>query len=193
MFELDNLNIRSLKALPQFPDSTEQISFFGNQIENPNDIAEVLVALPNLRALWLNGNPVVDTCSNFSMIGSLMPKLEILNSQLTNRAGDWAMSFYAKEQTGCNSLEEVERLNLAGKGILYMASAEVFGRMVNLKKLDISDHPEFFLTAEQRAQMESAALDGLENRDNVDFTECQISIHDVLPHLNTVEELICGY
>lgn len=122
-----------------------------------------------------------------------MPKLEILNSQLTNRAGDWAMSFYAKEQTGCNSLEEVERLNLAGKGILYMASAEVFGRMINLKKLDISDHPEFFLTAEQRAQMESAALDGLENKDNVDFTECQISIHDVLPHLNTVEELICGY
>ena len=53
---------------------------FGNDIENPNDIADVLVPLPNLRALWLNGNPVVDTCSNFSEISSVMPRLEILNS-----------------------------------------------------------------------------------------------------------------
>mmetsp|Transcript_21734 Transcript_21734/g.26792 ORF Transcript_21734/g.26792 Transcript_21734/m.26792 type:complete len:142 (+) Transcript_21734:279-704(+) len=97
IFELDNLDIRSLKSLPHFPDTTEQISFFGNSIENPNDIAEVLVSLPNLRALWLNGNPVVDTCSNFSAIAELMPKLEILNSQLTNKAGEWAMNFYAKE------------------------------------------------------------------------------------------------
>ena len=56
------------------------------------------------------------------------------------------MLFYAKEQTGCTSLEEVDRLDLSGKGILYMASAEIFSRMTNLKKLDISDHPEFFMT-----------------------------------------------
>ena len=70
---------------------------FGNQIENPNDIAEKLVPLPNLRALWLNGNPVVDTCSNFSMISETMPALEILNSQLTGKAGEWAINFYAKQ------------------------------------------------------------------------------------------------
>ena len=80
VFDLDNLKVASLKNLPQFPDSTEQISLFGNLIENPNDIAEVLVPLPNLRALWLNDNPVVETCSNFSMIAESMPKLEILNS-----------------------------------------------------------------------------------------------------------------
>ena len=61
------------------------------------------------------------------------------------------MNFYAENQTGCASLEEVECLNLAGKGILYMPSAEVFSRMTKLRKLDISDHPEFFMTAEQRA------------------------------------------
>jgi len=63
------------------------------------------------------------------------------------------MLFYAKEQTGSNSLEEVERLDLSGKGILYMPSAEVLGKMTNLKKLDLSDHPEFFMTPVQRAQM----------------------------------------
>ena len=171
-FDLDNCGITSLRSLPQFPETTEQISLFGNEIENPNDIAEIMVPLPNLRAVWLNGNPVVDTCSNFSMIGSLMPKLEILNSQLTNKAGEWAMLFYAKEQTGATSLETVDRLDLSSKGILYMASVEIFGRMTNLKKLDITDHPEFFMTAAQRAQMESDALEGIGSKENVNFTEC---------------------
>lgn len=97
VFDLDNMNISTLMSLPQFPETIEQLSLFGNEIENPNDIAKKLVPLPNLRALWLNNNPVVDTCSNFSMIGSTMPALEILNSQLTNKAGEWAMHFYAKE------------------------------------------------------------------------------------------------
>ena len=192
-FDLDNCGITSLRSLPQFPETTEQISLFGNEIENPNDIAEIMVPLPNLRAVWLNGNPVVDTCSNFSMIGSLMPKLEILNSQLTNKAGEWAMLFYAKEQTGATSLETVDRLDLSSKGILYMASAEVFGRMTNLKKLDITDHPEFFMTAAQRAQVESDALEGIGSKENVNFTECQITIQDVLANLNALEELKCGY
>ena len=56
------------------------------------------------------------------------------------------MLFYAKEQTGASSLETVDRLDLAGKGILNMPSADIFSRLTSLKKLDISDHPEFFLT-----------------------------------------------
>jgi len=119
------------------------------------------VPLPNLRALWLNGNPVVDNCSNFTSIAELMPKLEILNSVLTNKAGEWAMSFYAKEQTGCTSLDQVERLNLSGKGILYMRSAEIFGQFTKLRKLDLSDHPEFFMSEEQRKEMQDAQLEGL--------------------------------
>lgn len=96
VFDLDNLKITTLKNMHQFPETAEQISLFGNEIENPNDIAEVLVPLPNLKALWLNGNPVVESCSNFSTIADTMPKLEILNSQLTNKAGEWAFSFYGK-------------------------------------------------------------------------------------------------
>ena len=60
------------------------------------------------------------------------------------------MLFYAKEQSGVSTFEEVDRLDLSGKGILYMRSAEVFGKMVNLKKLDISEHPEFFMNEVQR-------------------------------------------
>lgn len=121
---------------------------FGNEIENPNDIAEALVPLPNLRALWLNCNPVVDLCSNFNMIADTMPKLEICNSQLTNKAGEWAISFYGKTQTGVSELDKIERLDLNAKGVLNMPSADVFAKMTSLKKLDLSNHVEFFMNAE---------------------------------------------
>lgn len=80
IFDLDNLKIDSMKKLPAFPDSAEEISFFGNEIHDPNDIADIMVPLPNLKALWLNDNPVVTACSNFNTIADIMPKLEIMNS-----------------------------------------------------------------------------------------------------------------
>ena len=97
VFDLDNLEIDSIKKLPAFPDTTEEISFFGNKIVDPKDVNDVLVPLPNLKAFWLNDNPVVENCSNFNCIAEAMPKLEIINSQLTAKAGEWAMLFYAKE------------------------------------------------------------------------------------------------
>lgn len=94
--ELEDLGIESLKDLPEFPETVEEVSFMDNEIMNPNDIVERLVPLPNLRAMWLNGNPVVSACSNFDMIAELMPKLEIINSKLTNKAGEWALLFYGR-------------------------------------------------------------------------------------------------
>jgi hypothetical protein len=37
-----------------------------NKIENPGEITSILQVLPNLRALWLNYNPVAETCVNFN-------------------------------------------------------------------------------------------------------------------------------
>jgi hypothetical protein len=54
------------------------------------------VPLPKIKALWLNANPVVSACSNFSSISELMPTLEIINSKFTNQAGEWALLYYAK-------------------------------------------------------------------------------------------------
>lgn len=58
--------------------------------------------LPNLKALWLNGNPVVDNCVNFNQIGEVMPSLEILNSKFTSKAAHWAMLYYARDQKVTN-------------------------------------------------------------------------------------------
>jgi tubulin--tyrosine ligase-like protein 12 len=96
VFNLDSLKISELTSLP-FPETAEEISLFDNDIMNPKYIVDCLVPLPNLKALWLNNNPVVDACSNFHSISELMPNLEILNSTFTAKAGEWAMLFYARD------------------------------------------------------------------------------------------------
>jgi tubulin--tyrosine ligase-like protein 12 len=158
--DLDNLGLETLKNLPEFPEHTTQISLFGNEIQNPNEIAEKIVPLPNLKALWLNGNPVVDACSNFNAISELMPELEIINSTLTAKAGEWAMLFYAKEQ-GATCLSEIRALDLGGRSVLHMSSADIFGQMTNLRKLDLSDHPDFFYDEADMAIEQQKAVVGL--------------------------------
>lgn len=177
VIELEDMGIESLKDLPVFPETVEEVSFMDNEILNPNDIVEILVPLPNLRALWLNGNPVVSACSNFDMIAELMPKLEIINSKLTNKAGEWALLFYGRSQ-GAKTLEEIETLDLNNKGVLYLQSTEVFEKMVNLKKLNLSGHKEFFMNSEQRKLQQLKEMEGLPDseKQNVNFAAFHLDI-----------------
>jgi hypothetical protein len=46
-----------------------------NLIENPGEVTSYLYPLPNLKALWLNYNPVTEACVNFNQIGEHMPQL----------------------------------------------------------------------------------------------------------------------
>jgi len=71
-----------------------------------------------------------------------MPALEILNSKFTSRAGEWAFLFYSKQHASC--LEEIRELDLSGKGLLHLKDLSAFSKMKKLKKLNLSDHPEFF-------------------------------------------------
>jgi tubulin--tyrosine ligase-like protein 12 len=90
------MGITSLKDF-KWPETTEELSLIGNDIVNPNEVAKNIVDLPNIKGLWLNANPVVSQCSNFSSIAELMPKLEIINSKFTNKAGEWALLYYARD------------------------------------------------------------------------------------------------
>lgn len=54
-----------------------------------------------------------------------MPKLEILNSRFTTRAGEWAMLFYARDQNAYE-LNQIKRLNLSGKGVLHIHDLSIF-------------------------------------------------------------------
>lgn len=143
VFDLEGFGIKSLASF-KWPQTLEQLNLIDNEIVNPNDIAKYIVDLPNIKALWLNANPVVAACSNFSSIAELMPSLEILNSKFTNQAGEWALLFYARIQ-GAERLEEIEHLVLAGKGLTYLKDLSLFDRLTSLKRLDITDHPELFM------------------------------------------------
>jgi tubulin--tyrosine ligase-like protein 12 len=159
VFDLDNLGIEGIQQFA-WPETAEEISLFGNEIINPNDIATKLVDLPCLKALWLNGNPVAYSCSNFESIGELFPQLEILNSRLTHKAGEWAMLFYARSQGG-KTLDQIESLNLSGKGVTMLHDASIFKQMVNLRRLDLTEHPEFFMCEEKKEALEYQALHGI--------------------------------
>lgn len=99
--------------------------------------------LPNLKALWLNENPVEKNCANFNIIGDHFDKLEIFNSQLTTKAGEWAMLFYAKD-SGAKKLEDITKLDLSGKNLLAVDDISFLKQMTNLRHLDISDNIDMY-------------------------------------------------
>lgn len=144
-YDLDHYEIRTLKDI-EFRPEVEEISLFDNQIHDPNDITKILMTLPNLKACWLNDNPVCTACSNFTIIGNHFDKLEILNSELTCKAGEWAMLFYARD-TGAKTLEDITSLDLSGKNLLMVDDLSFVGRMTNLKVLDISDNLNMYKPA----------------------------------------------
>lgn len=136
-----------------------------NKIDNPGQVTKHLMPLPNLKALWLNGNPVADSCANFNTIGEYFESLEILNSKFTSKAGEWAIKFYGKNE----DLEEIEYLDLSGKGVLCLNDISIFSKLKKLRKVDISEHPEFLLTEEQMQLKEEALAAGSGQAGKVEF------------------------
>ena len=95
-YELEDYGIKSIKEW-KFRDEVEEVNLMDNEIFDPNDVTKVLMKLPKLKALWLNGNPVAKNCTNFNVIGDHFDNLEVFNSTLTEKAGAWAMLFYARD------------------------------------------------------------------------------------------------
>jgi len=60
------------------------------------------------------------------------------------------MLFYARDQ-GATKLEEIEELDLNGKGIIYMSDLTIWDKMTNLKRLNICENMEFFMNKEIKA------------------------------------------
>lgn len=125
IYDLDSYDIKTLKEF-KFRPEVEEISLWDNEIMDPNDVTKVLMTLPNLKALWLNNNPVVASCSNFNIIGNIFDKLEIINSNLTQKAGEWAMLFYARD-SGAQTLADIQKLDLSGKNLLVVDDLSFVG------------------------------------------------------------------
>ena len=144
--------------------------------------------LPNLKGLWINSNPVADNCSNFQVIGNLFEKLEIFNGQLTSKAADWAMLFYARD-TGAKTMEEIKYLDLSGKNLLTVDNLDFLLKMTNLKVLDISDNLNMYKTPEMLAAEAKQAAQG--SGQEFDFIENKQHRTELLKRIPSVEHLIC--
>jgi tubulin--tyrosine ligase-like protein 12 len=187
-YDLDEYEIEDLTNI-KFRPEVEEISLFNNKIDKPTNITEVLMKLPNLKALWLNGNPVEQNCANFNIIGNHFDKLEIFNSALTVKAGEWAVMFYAKN-TGAKSLEEITYLDISGKNLLMVDDLEFLSRLKNIKVLDISDNidmykPTAMLKAEAKKKEEGSG------HTNVDFMDNKHHRDQILDRIPSVEHIIC--
>jgi len=141
-YDLDDYGIRSLKDI-KVRQEVEEISLMGNKIEDPNNITEILMKLPNLRGLWMNGNPCEENCSNFNIIGNHFSKLEVFNSQLTSKAGEWTVLRYARDQ-GAKALEDIVSLDFSGKNILTVTDISFLKKLTNMKTFDIGNNVDMY-------------------------------------------------
>ncbi|KAF3965038.1 hypothetical protein CMV_010731 [Castanea mollissima] len=103
--------------------SSRLLALCGNKLENVEIIAREVTKFEQLRALWLNNNPVVKNCDSQleNRVLQGLPRLEIYNSRFTAKFGAWALGFcggvYGKDNPGSiyegdHQLESVSSLDL---------------------------------------------------------------------------------
>lgn len=150
IYNLDEYGILSLENVP-FKDDATEISLFGNKISDPYTVTDNLLKFENLKALWLNDNPIEDYCHNFDEIGEFLKSLEIINSKFTSKAGEWALLFCCREQ-GVTSLDEIRHLDLSSREFLKIKDLSIFEKLTNLETIDISDHKHLLKTSPEEAK-----------------------------------------
>jgi hypothetical protein len=124
------------------------------------------------------------------VIGDHFEKLEIFNSCLTAKAGEWAMLYYARA-SGAKTLEEITSLDLNGKNLLMVDDLSFLKKMINLKKLDISNNVDMYKPAEMLAAEAKAKAEGSADAGNFDFLQNKHD-RDVLLHsIPSLEHLEC--
>lgn len=127
------------------------LSLLGNKITTLETILKEISKLRDLRALWLNDNPVLEKCGRrmADAILQSFPKLEILNSHFTSNYGEWALGFcggvYEKEKPGFdggNKLRDVTSLDLSNRCI-HNLNNKAFSpiEMPHLSYLNIQGNP----------------------------------------------------
>ncbi|KAJ4767734.1 Tubulin-tyrosine ligase family protein [Rhynchospora pubera] len=91
---IDDDMLCSLDLSTKFPNLVA-LNLWGNKLQNADTVVQEITKCKNLKALWLNENPVLDSCSNSiaKAITESLPGLEIYNSCFTTTFGSWALSF----------------------------------------------------------------------------------------------------
>mmetsp|Transcript_17291 Transcript_17291/g.16949 ORF Transcript_17291/g.16949 Transcript_17291/m.16949 type:complete len:735 (-) Transcript_17291:35-2239(-) len=186
VYNLDDYGILNLDNIP-FKDDATEVSLFGNKLHDPYTITENLGKLEDLKALWLNDNPIEDNCHNFDEIGEFFKKLEIINSKFTSKAGEWAILFCCKDQK-VNTLEDIEYLDLSSREFLKMKDITILERLTSLKTVDISDH-KYLLSSLTEEILGTAELE--HEGQKFEVTSHSHNINQFLSKMPQIENVIC--
>ncbi|WOG94208.1 hypothetical protein DCAR_0313501 [Daucus carota subsp. sativus] len=129
---IDDNMLLSLDLPSKFP-NLHALSLTDNKLENEEAVVQEITKLKDLRALWLNNNPVSQE-SNDRMMNTILrgcPRLEIYNSSFTPKFSEWALGFcggiYSKDNPGFieqtdGSLRNVVSLDLSNRCIHSLAN-----------------------------------------------------------------------
>jgi tubulin--tyrosine ligase-like protein 12 len=127
------LDEQGLRELPAIPEDIVMLSLWGNLFESLDQLASVL---PQLKAIWLNDNPICDNEENtwrlFEQVEGHHPNIEVLNSKFTRNAGAWALQFVSH----CPDLESITHLDLSDRDFMR-ADPHLLELMPRLTTLNI--------------------------------------------------------
>lgn len=123
--DIDDDMLVSLDLPDKFPNLLA-LSLCGNNLRDVEVVSKEVTQLNNLKALWLNNNPIFEHSNSEVAIIQGCPGLEICNSKFTSNYGEWALGFcggiYDKDNAGGayqrdHPLESVTSLDLSNRSI----------------------------------------------------------------------------
>lgn len=133
IFESYNLEIENqdIDEIPIIMPGTLMLSLWGN---NFSDISQFEHVLKDLKAIWLNENPISNHEANlFSFIEEKYPNIEILNSKLTTNAKSWAIQYLVNSL----DLEKTAHIDLSDRQVNRI-SPEILNYIPSAFSIDIS-------------------------------------------------------
>lgn len=146
MFELEEAGIVDIIELNLQPNLVT-VSLLGNKIADADAVLKVIDTMPNLKAIWLNGNPVIDTAGEqlLQTIEAKYPNIELWNSKFTKNATDWAIKFVT---FGCDAHRasttpsaSLRYLKVDRRDVFKIADLQgVFAKFPKLRHLSLKDH-----------------------------------------------------
>lgn len=150
--DIDDDLLLSLDLSSKFP-TLVALSLCGNKLENEERVIQEMTKFKHLRALWLNGNPIVKKC-DASIADKILkgaPRLEIYNSCFTHNFNVWALGFcggiHGKDYPGSvyqndRLLQNVTSLDLSNRCIHNLINKAFSpNEMPSLSYLNLRENP----------------------------------------------------
>lgn len=140
---MDEYRIVNIDKL-EFADDVEELNLWSNKIADYDNLVARLKLMPNLKAVWLNDNPVADLPDFASRLYADMPSLQIVNKQLTPASTEWVLKVLCRASVEA-PLSEVASLDLSGRRVEHFRP-EFLKLLPKLRTVDISNNEHLVLS-----------------------------------------------